>query len=70
MTEFIAKGAIEEGFSASDTFSFPDNESVIKNIYSIIKPGDIILFKGSRGMKLEEIADYLAQTNGIAGEDE
>lgn len=70
MAEFIAKGAIEEGFSASDTFSFPDNESVIKNIYSIIKPGDIILFKGSRGMKLEEIADYLAQTNGIAGEDE
>lgn len=64
MAEHIGKSAIEEGFSASDVYSFYDNESVINNIYGIIKPDDIILFKGSRGMKLEEIADYLIKTNG------
>ena len=64
MAEYIGKSAIEEGFMASDVYSFFDNESVIDNIYNIIKPEDIILFKGSRGMKLEEIADYLIKTNG------
>ena len=64
MAAHIGESAIEEGFLASDVFSFYDNESVINNIYSIIKPDDIILFKGSRGMKLEEIADYLIKTNG------
>jgi len=64
MAEYIGKSAIEEGFLASDVYSFYDNESVINNIFNIIKPEDIILFKGSRGMKLEEIADYLIKTNG------
>ena len=65
MAEYIAKSAVSEGFSASDAYVFYDNESVINNIYNIIKPYDIILFKGSRGMKLEEIADFLIKTNGI-----
>ena len=65
MAEFIGKSAIEEGFMASDVYTFHDNESVINNIFSIINPEDIILFKGSRGMKLEEIADYLIKTNGL-----
>ena len=64
MAEYIAKSAVEDGFSASDAYSFTDNEKAVASIYNIIKPGDIILFKASRGMKLEEIADYLIKTNG------
>ena len=64
MAEYISQSAIKEGFSASNTFSFKTNEEVINNIYNIIRPDDIILFKASRGMKLEEIADYLIETNG------
>lgn len=64
MAEYIAKSAVEDGFSASDAYSFTDNEKAAASIYNIIKPGDIILFKASRGMKLEEIADYLIKTNG------
>lgn len=63
MAEHIAKSAIEEGFSCSSTFVFYDNESVINNIYNILKPKDVVLFKGSRGMKLEEIADFLIKNN-------
>ena len=59
MAEFIAQSAIKEGFPASNTFSFKTNGDVIANIFSIIEEDDIILFKGSRGMRLEEIADYL-----------
>lgn len=65
MAEYIAKGAVEEGFSASDTFCFKDNEAAIRSLYSVIKPGDIVLFKASRGMKLEEIAEYLEKTDGL-----
>ncbi len=64
MSERIIQRAIKEGFSASNTFAFKTNEEVINNIYNIVKPDDVILFKGSRGMKLEEIADYLINTNG------
>jgi len=62
--EIVAQSAIREGFSASDTFYYKTNEEVIENIYNIIKPDDIILFKGSRGIRLEEIADYLIKSNG------
>lgn len=61
MADYIAQSAIKEGFPVSNTFSFKSNEEVINNIYDIIKKDDIILFKGSRGMKLEEIADYLIE---------
>jgi UDP-N-acetylmuramoyl-tripeptide--D-alanyl-D-alanine ligase len=40
-----------------------DNDSAIACLREIIAPGDIILVKGSRGMKMEEIVAALTMTN-------
>ncbi len=59
--KFVAQGAIEGGFNSSELYVFYDNLSATEHINDILKPNDIILFKGSRGMRLEEIADFIAE---------
>lgn len=57
----IAIGAIKSGFPKEKTFVVADNMTVI-NILSYIKQsGDVILVKASRGMKMEEIVQYLQE---------
>lgn len=53
----IAKGAIEAGLNPSDVYEFEDNAAAIAKLNSIIRDGDVIWIKGSRGMHLEKIAD-------------
>jgi UDP-N-acetylmuramyl pentapeptide synthase len=38
---------------------FDTKEGLIKSLMEIIKTGDIVLFKGSRGMALEEVVEAL-----------
>lgn len=64
MAKYIAESAVERGFNASCTYVFYDNETVKENINGILCPGDVILLKASRGMKLEEIADYICEHRG------
>ncbi len=59
--EFVAQGAIEKGFSSSEIYVFYDNNTAMAHIMEILKPNDVILFKGSRGMKLEDIADFVIE---------
>ncbi len=59
--EYVAQGAIEKGFNSSEIYVFYDNNTAKAHIKEIIRRNDIILLKGSRGMHLEEIADYIAE---------
>ncbi len=59
--KFVVEGAIECGFNSAELYVFYDNNTAIEHIDEILKPNDIVLFKGSRGMRLEEIADYIAE---------
>lgn len=59
--ELVAKGAIEKGFGSSEIYVFRDNNDAKAHIMEILLPNDVILFKGSRGMRLEEIADFVAE---------
>ncbi len=61
--EFVAKGAIENGFNSSELYVFYDNNAAKAHMMDILNPNDVILFKGSRGMRLEEIADFIAENN-------
>ena len=54
----IAVGAKSLGFGG-EVHSFEDNVALKEQISDIIKPGDFILFKGSRGMKLEEVSQFV-----------
>lgn len=53
--KFIAEGA--EGLK--NVKSFKDKEELTESLLSLLCPGDCVLFKGSRGMKLEEVINAL-----------
>ncbi len=55
--KLIAEGAKEKGLK--DVYSFLTNADACERLYDILKEGDVVLFKASRGMHLEEIAEYM-----------
>lgn len=63
----VGKLAVEIAFGATladeppvEVISLSTNAEAKKYLAKIITPGDVVLVKGSRGMKLEEIVEYLA----------
>jgi UDP-N-acetylmuramoyl-tripeptide--D-alanyl-D-alanine ligase len=59
----IAEAALAWGMEAEKVIIAEDNDSAIARLCEIVAPGDIILVKGSRGMKMEEIVAALATSN-------
>ncbi|MEH7238764.1 UDP-N-acetylmuramoyl-tripeptide--D-alanyl-D-alanine ligase [Bacillus sp. JJ1562] len=52
--EHIAGGAREQ-FQQDRVFAYKDKEQLIEALRNLLSEGDILLVKGSRGMKLEEV---------------
>ncbi len=61
--KFVAEGAIEKGFYSSELYVFYDNNTLKAHIMDILKPNDVVLFKGSRGMRLEEVLDFVSEND-------
>ena len=58
--KFIADEAKKSGFvEGKNLFSFDSSEALSKNILNMIKEEDVILFKASRGIKLERAIDKI-----------
>ncbi|HHW48106.1 MAG TPA: UDP-N-acetylmuramoyl-tripeptide--D-alanyl-D-alanine ligase [Clostridiaceae bacterium] len=57
----IATGSINAGMKPDRIFSFRNNKESISFLKGFVKPGDTILVKGSRGMKMEEIVESLLE---------
>lgn len=55
----IAEGARKAGMSKEQISSFANNEEVLVYLKSILRPGDVILIKGSRGVQLEKIVEQI-----------
>lgn len=55
----IAKGAVTAGFPPSRALSFSTNGEALEFLNRVLEPGDAVLVKGSRGMKMEEIVQKL-----------
>jgi len=55
----IASGSMKAGMQPERIFSFDNNKESIAFLKGFVKPGDTILVKGSRGMKMEEIVESL-----------
>lgn len=55
----IATGALESGLDPEKVQWFPDNITAINYLMKSLKPGDVVLVKGSRGMKMEDIVNAL-----------
>ena len=50
-------GAYTGGMSRNLARAFTDKERLIKVLRQLVKPGDVILFKGSRGMRMEQVLE-------------
>lgn len=46
-------------FPETNIYSFPDAETALRNILTILHPGDLVLIKGSQGMRMEKISAAL-----------
>ena len=56
---YIGQGAIEKGFSSTNVHHFSSNDEVNQYLDKVVEKEDVILIKGSRGMKMEEIVKHL-----------
>ncbi len=55
----IANGALESGAQEGKVLAFDNNNDIKSFLKGFVKNGDVILVKGSRGMKMEEIVEKL-----------
>ena len=62
--QYIAKGARESGMNTNNIFYIEDKQKISDKLKSITKPQDIILIKGSRGMKMEVIYQDFSKDKG------
>ncbi len=53
--KFISEGALEKGFNIKNLYSFDTSYTAAKFMIGIIEKGDLILVKGSQGVRLERI---------------
>lgn len=58
--KFIAESAIKHGFDKNKVIIFNSSEAAKKMIRKEIKEGDLILIKGSRAIKLEEVVKEIS----------
>ncbi len=52
---FVADGAMKHGMKASKIYCTPDAKHAVHCARNVLKRGDIVLLKGSRGVKLENV---------------
>jgi UDP-N-acetylmuramoyl-tripeptide--D-alanyl-D-alanine ligase len=55
----IVNGAVQAGMPASKAHFFGDSAAAAAFIADLIEPGDLLLVKGSRGVKMERIVEAL-----------
>jgi UDP-N-acetylmuramoyl-tripeptide--D-alanyl-D-alanine ligase len=60
-SKFICEEAKTLGFDKNNIHHFNTKEEVIEKIDELVKKDDVVLVKASRGMKLEQIVEYLSK---------
>ncbi len=55
LADEMKESAVDSGMNIGDISNYKSNKEAVNKLKSIIKPGDLILIKGSRSMKMEEI---------------
>jgi len=59
LAAMIGEGAVRCGLSATRVHAAADSDAAVEVVSSLLQPGDVILVKGSRGVKMERIVDAL-----------
>ena len=55
----ILKGAVDAGFREDKVFYFDNSKMAGEHLEEIIQPRDVILVKGSQGMRMERIVEEI-----------
>ena len=55
--EFMVRGAMSSGMQANHAAAFTDKTELFRHLRQIAHPGDVLLFKGSRGMRMEHLVE-------------
>lgn len=66
MSQVVADAAIQAGMDSGAVHVFKTTTQAAIAVDSLIQPGDVVLLKGSRGMRLEQLIDPVRDV-GIAG---
>jgi UDP-N-acetylmuramoyl-tripeptide--D-alanyl-D-alanine ligase len=64
----IVEGAVAAGFARAQTKFFPSSEEAAVFLRDFVSPGDLLLVKGSRGVKMERIVEALITRYAAPGE--
>jgi UDP-N-acetylmuramoyl-tripeptide--D-alanyl-D-alanine ligase len=64
----IVNGAVASGFSAAQTKFFETPEEAAEFLRGVLVSGDLLLVKGSRGVKMERIVESLIAQHAAPGE--
>ncbi len=64
---YISEGAVESGMPADKVFHFNGKREAAAFLLNLIKDDDIILVKGSRGARMEEVVAFLAESDKRTG---
>ncbi len=57
--ELVAAGALAAGFSEQELVRANNHDEIIADLRRQLKPGDYVLVKGSRGMRMEAVATVI-----------
>jgi len=61
MAQFMAKASRENGLAKERVYSFTELEKITDFLKKFIQPGDVLLIKGSQGMRMEKIVKTIMQ---------
>ncbi|MGH9675602.1 MAG: UDP-N-acetylmuramoyl-tripeptide--D-alanyl-D-alanine ligase [Candidatus Acidiferrum sp.] len=64
----LIEGAVTAGFPSAQTKFLASSEEAAKFLRDFVSPGDLLLVKGSRGVKMERIVEALIARYAAAGE--
>jgi UDP-N-acetylmuramoyl-tripeptide--D-alanyl-D-alanine ligase len=64
----LLDGAGRAGFPLARRHAFDDAEAAARHAADLVDPGDAVLVKGSRGVRMERVADALRERFGAVEE--
>src|SRR5215467_2939174 len=64
----LVEGAVDAGLAPGHAKWFPTSEEAADFLRDLLGPGDLLLVKGSRGVRMERVVEALLAKHGIAAE--